>query len=525
MVRGQVVTVEKRKFEVPRKSLKLKTKACIHNRFDIEIRNGETGEIKYKLGDIKGYNIILNQLWTRVTQFNGWFAAISYGSGTGELSAARTDLFARIGTKSASNTVSDYTHLADEGWVSYRKNITIDAGELTGQTIREVGISYDTSANHLVTHSVLRDMNGNQVSITVGELDVITIYATVFAHIDPDGYLDGCLRISTSHGTPILGALCGVQYNGILYPFTNLLAYKGEVPHGGGLCSDYRGFIGYKVGLAAFDTGTRTGTIKWSYDAGASYRVGVSDMNPASGGWNGIAFGYRSGGNPLFGGMFLVFPNGVKPYSSITDESVGTGDGSTRDYTTDFGFILDDGSFVLKIDGTPLSTDHYSVDFNTPVTNEIGLFLRGVDSIMESSIWFKSASMSRNVNDYEIVENILYATYGITSLYTSNNITIQCSNDLDTWETLRTNVSGTLSISSEYQKYRYWKAIVNSTSISLISSITSSDISSTLIHIDEGYAPANGAAVTASYRTTSIPKDINHVVDIELEITLNEYTG
>ena len=52
--------------------------------------------------------------------------------------------------------------------------------EYVGETITEVGISYYSSSNYLHTHALIKDSEGNPLSINKTELDVVVIYATVF---------------------------------------------------------------------------------------------------------------------------------------------------------------------------------------------------------------------------------------------------------------------------------------------------------------------------------------------------------
>ena len=59
-----------------------KQNVSIHNRFDIEVINARTGEIKQRA---QAENVILNRLWTALLADNGnrYFGYIFYGSGSG----------------------------------------------------------------------------------------------------------------------------------------------------------------------------------------------------------------------------------------------------------------------------------------------------------------------------------------------------------------------------------------------------------------------------------------------------------
>ena len=80
--------------------MEINNKINIHNRFDIEVRDKNTGELKQKA---VAYNIVLNQMYTRLCGGLSYFVNIHFGSGTGTLSAARTSLFTHLGTKTAAD--------------------------------------------------------------------------------------------------------------------------------------------------------------------------------------------------------------------------------------------------------------------------------------------------------------------------------------------------------------------------------------------------------------------------------------
>lgn len=157
--------------------MNLKNKVNIHNRFDIEVRDAKTGLLKKSL---LSYNIVLNQMYTRLCGGLSYFVNIHFGSSTGTLSATRTSLFNHLGTKAA----------VDEEIVKaiplsiWKRKIVLNPEEFVGSTISEVGIAFGATNTNLVTHSLLKDSEGNPISIVKTETDVITIYATVFVTFD-----------------------------------------------------------------------------------------------------------------------------------------------------------------------------------------------------------------------------------------------------------------------------------------------------------------------------------------------------
>ena len=158
-----------------------KLNASIHNRFDVEVVDSVTGEVRQRA---QAENVICNQLWTRMLSPEAYFNYIHYGSGSGTPAVGDTSLFAfsGYGTPSTADDVwsGDYA----TGVASLRRKIKLSETTAVGVTIAEVGIGYDTTAETLCTHAMLKDMSGNQISITKTATDIINIYATVFVHAD-----------------------------------------------------------------------------------------------------------------------------------------------------------------------------------------------------------------------------------------------------------------------------------------------------------------------------------------------------
>ena len=67
---------------------------------------------------------------------------------------------------------------------TWKRKIVLNPEEYVGNTISEVGIAFGAINTNLVTHSLLKDSEGNSISIVKTDVDVITIYATVFVTFD-----------------------------------------------------------------------------------------------------------------------------------------------------------------------------------------------------------------------------------------------------------------------------------------------------------------------------------------------------
>ena len=152
--------------------MNVEQKVNIHNRFDVHIDNIETGEHR----ELVGYNIILDQMWTRLCGGSSYFEYIHFGTGTGTPAPERYSLFNQLGTKSAV-TEEIIKALPVSSW---KRKIVLSPEEFVGQTITEVGIAYGPTESNLVTHAMLKDSEGNVISITKSATDVVTIFATVF---------------------------------------------------------------------------------------------------------------------------------------------------------------------------------------------------------------------------------------------------------------------------------------------------------------------------------------------------------
>ena len=153
--------------------MEIKQGVKMHNRFDVEVRDARTGQIKQ---EAKGYNIILDKMYTRLCGGSSYFTNIHFGTGTGTLSPTRTSLFSHLGTKSA--VTEELTKaLPTSMW---KRKITLNPEEYVGEEITEVGIAYGSTSSYLVTHAMLEDAEGNPISILKTATDVVIIYATVY---------------------------------------------------------------------------------------------------------------------------------------------------------------------------------------------------------------------------------------------------------------------------------------------------------------------------------------------------------
>lgn len=151
-------------------------KTAVHNRFDFEVADAETGVVKARY---TSYNIITNTYFEYLMNRYTKLGYIQVGTGTGTLDQTRRSLFAYLGSKAA--TTVEYVMQYPTSYI--RKKIILLPGDFVGERITEVGYSGGGGNSYITTHSLLKDSEGNQIAIEKTATDVITIYATFYLTI------------------------------------------------------------------------------------------------------------------------------------------------------------------------------------------------------------------------------------------------------------------------------------------------------------------------------------------------------
>lgn len=499
MIRGQKRIIKNFK------SANIEMSACIHNRFDIEVIDAATGKIKQRA---QAENVICNNLWSNIitSSPNRYFTYIHYGSGTGTPSVTDSSLFRFVGYLSN----QEETIESSPGVLSVRHKHILSESTNVGVTLTEVGVASSTSSSTLCTHAMLKDMNGNQISIVKTATDIINIYATIFVHYNSAGYDNGHIMLSYP-------PLSYSQYN---YNGSLLLVLAGLY------ISSYPKFVTYpEIGIVNgfgnernMETAqvgvTVTGDLTNKTVTFTMARVGASDGNFV----HGIKDIYlQSDGTGYSSCLFTPGGSGF-PKSIITGEAIGTGDGTTVDFSTKYGFVSNP---VIYVDGVAQSG--VSVDLGKLSTKHSNIFdkLIGLDESGNVQYLYQLYYTSGQTPYFE---NPNYETEGISSIYTDANVSY--SNDFVTWTKLNGTSSsgGVVTIPEAARHARYWKAAKMARY-----SLTFTDLVSTVETMDQNIhfstPPAVGAVITADYNTTSIAKDSNHVFDFTMTLHLNEYTG
>jgi len=185
----------------------------IHNKFVVEVKDIETGEIVKR-----GYaeNIMLNNYFTDTYVLNSgtgqiFNSSIHFGKGTGILVATRTTLFTKLGQKESA--LVEYVPNTPPTPSYITKKIILNPDEYVGEIITEVGIGRVSTNNTIYTHALIHDSEGNLLELGPKLVtQEITIYATVYATI---GLEEGVTLIGGAIDNSILGGLLGASPVGL----------------------------------------------------------------------------------------------------------------------------------------------------------------------------------------------------------------------------------------------------------------------------------------------------------------------
>lgn len=517
MIRGMTKKI-KEASETP--NTNVTANAAIHNRFDIEVIDITTGKVKQKA---QAFNVICNKLWANM---GSYFKYIQYGDGTGTPSSGDTSLFGYLGGLSASDATAIKTCDVSkrlEGIYSYTVKVSLLPNTAVGKTITEVGISVSKSNNgNLCTHAMLQDMNGNPVSIQKTDKDLINIYATVFLHFNGDGYYDGHVRLLEQY----FASEPASSFSFIYYVFgacshsstpIRACCVPGSWDLTRNTNSDAR-----VANVSTYDSASKKLTITCN-----TLQAGITNVK---GGIKLILLCTDSGAGCEY--IFTLTPGGSWfPYSTITNEAVGAGDGVTKDFELKFDLAR---NAVIKVDGAAVdaTVDYkhtYKSSKSTPLANNV-MFLQ--EGSTEDNLIIDVCGSGRQ-NWRKMFKNLI-SEMPIKSFYAYStiNATFYCSNDLVNWvEAGSTQGVGTkFSVPVEYQNYKYWKCKHDDNS-----NLGFRELAYDIGMVDEPPAsynkclhfaepPAEGAVITADYISDTIAKDENHVFNLTLTIQFGEYT-
>ena len=194
--------------------LKMKHEVRLHNKWKVVVTNTKTGATREAVGE----NIILNQFWTKyLSAANATcLSYIHVGEGTDTPVATNTKLKTPFASYSSSGNVTDYSHFLSDGYITRQLSCRVEANTYVGKVIAEVGFAYSgATTGSLVTHALLKDMNGNAVTITIGADEVINIFGTVYFDLGYSHNSDTIFLLSGYNEYLVSAMLC-------FYTFSNI---------------------------------------------------------------------------------------------------------------------------------------------------------------------------------------------------------------------------------------------------------------------------------------------------------------
>lgn len=258
-------------------------------------------------------------------------------------------------------------------------------------------------------------------------------------------------------------------------------------------------------------------------------RFSASAGNKITGGYTEVTAG---GGITLY-----IDPSWYTP-AQITGEAIGTGDGTTTAFATDF-IVASAGT--VYVDGVAQSG--VTMQTNLPVSDLCSFWnvVRPYDTNGKLRYIDSSAQVPIPVGSPTIIDNSQYSKIGISvlSFLSSSSLSkvkIETSSDKLNWDVVSSSApvdysQTSYTVPAAYRYNRYFKITALDTldhSITILSqgsqfaAAQGYDLSKNIIFSS---APPSGAVITADYTPGTIAKDANHVFDFTMTIQLGEYTS
>lgn len=379
--------------------LDLTAKVSIRNKFKLVLTD-QQGNVKQE-----GYaeNMIMQNWWNRWltrTLFEGepnTINKIGYtwlGTGTGTIVDTRTNLFTHLDRQSHAY----YAH--EENWAERWASVTFRRQwselEIQNSEITEIGLGGD-GAGELCTHALIKDSEGNEIAISKGTLDVLTVYSTVFMILGDSFCGNQYLDFVRSLNSNALFSYLHERTNSYLFPGQRIYRIEDNAAASGAGWFIYTGISRRTSTLDEAMGGEEKitdlwfrGTVLTNYFSGSKFnachrpyaykaanydlshadlvydatnkkisftrRFGVNDSNSEYGiSEIGVGMSIRDTDitaryhkMPLFRAL-LPIPDVWEGYA-VEGEEVGTGDGAETDFTLDWA-PFDPLSLKVYLDG------------------------------------------------------------------------------------------------------------------------------------------------------------------------------
>lgn len=496
----------------------------IHNRFDIEVIDAKTGKIKQKA---QAHNVILDNLWTTLlgNNMNKYFQYIYWGSGTGTPDHTDTQLFHHEGLLScgSDNGVDDCTYTCDHinGVSSCQRMVQLSEQTSVGVTITEVGIGNGDTTTGLCTHALLEDMNGNPISILKTNVDIINIYATVFVHWSQIGmfYPDRNYTYSGTKRGAFRGWVHGTYKYGSgsnkdCYPGSNIYFAK----------ESYGTYMGYNNIEASYTSVHSQNDVTVTRDISQrKLMFSVARYAVAEGNMGGIGniWMCSQGGVPSIKVPVSSFYSG----DDITDEAVGTGDGTTTRFKLKFDYPTQAKIYVNGVEQSSGVTVR-NIPANTLELKQAYVKILLGSSTDANNIQSPEAEYHNDgysdrskypLKANGIIRNMLNDV-GFASVKGNESLPTKVygSNDLTNWTLIYDRADqGIVNLDSTTGHFKYYK-----TNQRIQFTWNSEDFKAVVFDT----APSVGDVITADYHTPYIAKDSDHVFDLSYTLTFGEYT-
>ena len=363
--------------------LKIKRKVNLHNKFHLVLTDSRTGRVKQ---EAYAYNIILdrglalfphyfhNRTGTSYIMTSGpagFMPYIHLGVGTGTLDTTREQLFDYLDRK-----IAQYHDRSLELENAYhtRKAVWSEA-ELQNESIKEVGVGQDAITG-LNTHALIEDSEGNPITVEKGQLDVLTVYATVFVVLE-HSYDNEAFKI-------IKGSKLA---NGITH------AIAGNASLGHTLSGAPNRNVEYRVYVGKDDSSELPESVLPVNDAIDYNSVGFGNMDDISSddtkvmidtrfaaGEANVSEGIREIGvsinirhsetdqtsyTPIFRSV-MPLP-GVWTGKNIEGEEVGTGDDAQTEFELQWGDIVSESETIYVDEAEKVKDTDYTINYETGV--------------------------------------------------------------------------------------------------------------------------------------------------------------
>lgn len=356
------------------RQLHIKTKANLHNKYELILTDARTGKIKQ---EAVAYNIICNGLFTgwhswarhtgsRWTWSRSIWSNFKVGDGTGTLEASRSSLFNELGNKIS----SEYDKGGDmNALTSYQTRRAVwDETELQNQNITEVGCSGNHSS--LSSHALIEDSEGNPITVEKGEYDILTVYCTFYMVLDEPSYGENVKWIASgSFNIPSGTAAANYPLAVLAYDMTQgTTTYDPRCRFGSNNDAPQASDDSVKEYIDLISLSYNWSTADKKFTFGPS-RLGADGGNHVDGIWEiGVTQAFRTSGTSST--SFSLFRS-VMPIPAVWDgynlegEELGMGDGTKTEFQTQWSPIVEN-SETIKVDNTEQTKDtDYTIDYTT----------------------------------------------------------------------------------------------------------------------------------------------------------------